>query len=67
MQFGASEHDYYLHNTSYYNPQFPCKLTSNERKKAINKWNGSLWRQPRLGDAPFGAPPHPAFTICGWR
>ena len=65
MQFGASEHDCYLHGTSYYNPQFPCKLTSNKTKKAINKRNGSLWRQPRLGDAPFGASLYLAFTIGG--
>ena len=67
MQFGVSEHDCYLHSTSCYNPQFPCKLTSSKTKKAINKWNHSLQRQPRLRHAPFGTSPRPAFTICGWR
>ena len=29
--------------------------------------NCNLWRDPRLGDAPFGTSPRPAFTICGFQ
>ena len=48
-------------------PQFPSKLIVNITKKPIQTENCSLWRLPRLSDAPFGASPRPAFTIYGWR
>ena len=48
-------------------PEFPSKLIVNIIKQTIQTENCSLWRLPRLGDAPFGASPRPAFTICGWR
>ena len=48
-------------------PQFPSRLIVNITKQTMKTQNGSLWRQPRLGDAPFGALPCPAFTLGGWR
>ena len=48
-------------------PHFPSKQIVNITKETIQTENCSLWRLPRLGDAPFGALPRPAFTIYGWR
>ena len=48
-------------------PQFPSTLIVNLTKKTIQTENCALWRQPRLGDAPFGTSPRPAFTICGFQ
>ena len=48
-------------------PEFPSKLIVNIIKQTIQTENCSLWRLPRLGDAPFGTSPSPAFTICGFE
>ena len=45
---------------------FPSKLIVKRTKQVIQTQNGSLWRQPRLGDVPFSTWPCPAFTIGGW-
>ena len=43
-------------------PQFPSKLIFNITKQVIQTKNGGFWRQPRLGDAPFGVLPCLAST-----
>ena len=48
-------------------PQVRSKLIVIRKNQAIQTQKDSLWRQPRLGDTPFGALPYPAFTIGGWR
>ena len=48
-------------------PHFPSKLIVNITKETIQTENCSLWCLPRLGDAPFGTSPSPAFTICGFQ
>ena len=54
------------HCPSYYTTisfQTDCQQT----KETIQTEKCSLWRLPRLGDAPFGASPRPAFTICSFQ
>ena len=55
------------HCPSYYTPISFHTDCEHKQKNLYKLKTASLWHEPRLGDAPFGASPRPAFTICGFQ